>query len=46
MILKFHCDFEIAISNAAKNIFPDINIKYCIWHYKRSLEVKKMNYVV
>ena len=37
----FHCDFEIGISNAAENIFPNINIKYCIWHYKRLLMMKK-----
>ena len=37
----FHCDFERAISNAAQKIFPNINIKFCIWHYKRSLEIKK-----
>ncbi len=37
----FHCDFEKAISNSAKKIFPDINIKYCVWHYKRSLQIKK-----
>jgi len=27
------------ISNAAKKkkkkVFPDINVKYCTWHYKR-----------
>ncbi|OUM56553.1 hypothetical protein PIROE2DRAFT_18792 [Piromyces sp. E2] len=37
----FHCDFEIGISNAAKIVFPDINIKYFIWHYRRSLENHK-----
>ena len=36
-----HCDFEKGISNAAIKIFPNISIKYCIWHYKRSLEVQK-----
>jgi len=36
----FHCDFERAISNAAEKVFPNINIKYCIWHYKRALEAK------
>ena len=36
-----HCDFEKGISKAVKIIFPNINIKYCIWHYKRSLEIKK-----
>ena len=36
-----HCDFEKSIFNAAIKIFPNISIKYCIWHYKRSLEVQK-----
>ena len=36
-----HCDFEKGISKAVKKIFPNINIKYCIWHFKRSLEIKK-----
>jgi len=36
-----HCDFERDISKAAKTIFPNTNIKYCIWHYKKSLEIKK-----
>ncbi|KAG4103990.1 hypothetical protein H8356DRAFT_1419930 [Neocallimastix lanati (nom. inval.)] len=39
--INFHCDFEQGISNAAKKIFPNINIKYCVWHYKRSLEKQK-----
>ncbi|KAG4083592.1 hypothetical protein H8356DRAFT_1436850 [Neocallimastix lanati (nom. inval.)] len=39
--INFHCDFEQGISNAAKKVFPDINIKYCVWHYKRSLEKQK-----
>ncbi|KAL6592323.1 hypothetical protein U3516DRAFT_517409, partial [Neocallimastix sp. 'constans'] len=39
----FHCDFEKDISNAAKKVFPDINIKYRIWHYKRALEIKEKN---
>ena len=36
-----HYDFERGISKAAKTIFPNTNIKYCIWHYKKSLEIKK-----
>jgi len=45
----FHCDFEKAISNAAEKVFINANIKYCIWHFKRALEIKlkkKKNYVV
>ncbi|ORX76575.1 hypothetical protein BCR32DRAFT_303757 [Anaeromyces robustus] len=36
-----HCDFEKGISNAAIKIFPNITIKYCVWHYKRSLKIQK-----
>ncbi|ORX63847.1 hypothetical protein BCR32DRAFT_307229 [Anaeromyces robustus] len=36
----FNCDFEKAISNAAEKVFPNINIKYCIWHYKRAFKNK------
>ncbi|KAG4089373.1 hypothetical protein H8356DRAFT_1347161 [Neocallimastix lanati (nom. inval.)] len=35
------------ISKAAKTMFPNTNIKYCIWHYKKSLEIKKkLNYAI
>ncbi|KAG4086382.1 hypothetical protein H8356DRAFT_1373174 [Neocallimastix lanati (nom. inval.)] len=37
----FHFDFEKGISNAVENIFLNINIKYCFWHYKRLLMTKK-----
>ncbi|KAG4097776.1 hypothetical protein H8356DRAFT_1330995 [Neocallimastix lanati (nom. inval.)] len=30
-----------SISNAAIIVFQDINIRYCIWHYKRSLGLHK-----
>ncbi|KAL6589824.1 hypothetical protein U3516DRAFT_771687 [Neocallimastix sp. 'constans'] len=33
--------FTDGISNTAKKVFPNINIKYCVWHYKRSLEKQK-----
>ena len=26
-----------------KKIFPNIKIKFCVWHYKRALEMKKKN---
>ncbi|KAG4083447.1 hypothetical protein H8356DRAFT_1436978 [Neocallimastix lanati (nom. inval.)] len=39
--INFHYDFEQGISNAAKKVFPNINIKYCVWYYKRSLEKQK-----
>ena len=37
----FHCDFEKGITNAVENVFPNMNIKYCVWHYKRLLRNKK-----
>ena len=37
-INELHIDFEIAIGNSGKKIFPDCTIKYCIWHYNRALE--------
>jgi len=43
---KFHYDFEKGISNVLEKLFPKINIKYCIWHCKRALEFKKMNYFI
>jgi len=38
---NLHCDFERVISKAAVTIFPNTNVKYCIWHYKKTLEIKK-----
>ena len=38
---NFHCNFEKGISNAAEKFFPKMKIKYCIWHYKKSLKIKK-----
>ncbi|KAG4083393.1 hypothetical protein H8356DRAFT_1437012 [Neocallimastix lanati (nom. inval.)] len=37
----FYAAPKFSISNAAKKVFPNINIKYCVWHYKRSLEKQK-----
>ncbi|KAG4090613.1 hypothetical protein H8356DRAFT_1409886 [Neocallimastix lanati (nom. inval.)] len=40
--INFHCDFEQGISNAAKKVFPNINIKYCYnvnnWNYYENKE--------
>ncbi|KAL6621783.1 hypothetical protein U3516DRAFT_810845 [Neocallimastix sp. 'constans'] len=30
-----------SVSNAAQKVFINANIKYCIWHFKRALEIKK-----
>jgi len=36
-----HCDLKGVYLKQQKTIFPNTNIKYCIWHYKKSLEIKK-----
>ena len=36
-----HVDFERAISNDIKIIFPNIKIRCCICHYKRNQEIHK-----
>ncbi|KAL6628564.1 hypothetical protein U3516DRAFT_739787 [Neocallimastix sp. 'constans'] len=38
---NLHCDFERTKSNITIMVFPDINIRFYIWHYKRSLEYHK-----
>ena len=38
---EFPADFEIAMSNAFKSVFPDSKIKYCLWHFERNLEINK-----
>ena len=35
-----HTDFEFAIGEACRNVYPNVQIKYCIWHMKRALEIK------
>ena len=38
---EFHCDFEISLSNVFKSVFPATNIKNCLWHFDRNLEINK-----
>ena len=40
-ISEIHTDFEVAKGQAAKHVFPNVTIKYCIWHLKRALNLKK-----
>lgn len=40
-IFEIHTDFEKAIGEGCKQIFPKIKIKYCIWHLLRLLEINK-----
>lgn len=40
---EFHCEFDLSISNAAKNFFNNqCHIRYCIWHFKRALDINMM----
>ena len=38
---EIHTDFEISIGEACRMVYPEVNIKYCIWHIKRALILKK-----
>ncbi|KAL6632784.1 hypothetical protein U3516DRAFT_734720 [Neocallimastix sp. 'constans'] len=44
--INFHCDFEQVISNAAKIVFPNINIKYCYNNFLQFLEYFNKNYLL
>ena len=39
-ITELHTDFETGIGEAAKKLYKDIVIKFCIWHQRRSIEKK------
>ena len=41
-IKELHSDFEIQIGEACRMVYPNVEIKYCIWHMKRAL-MNKMN---
>ena len=41
MLKELHTDFEISLGAAAKRIYPQMNIKYCIWHQRLAIEAKK-----
>ena len=36
--VNLHCDYEIAIHNAIKNVFPDTNIRGCFFHLCNNLQ--------
>ena len=37
-ITELHTDFETGIGEAAKKLYKDLVIKFCIWHQRRSIE--------
>ena len=44
-INELHTDFEVAIGSGCRQIYPQVKIKYCIWHQLRAFEKKKIIYV-
>ena len=36
-VKEIHIDFEYAIANGCKKVYPGIKIKYCVWHFMRAL---------
>ena len=36
-----HCDFEQAIIGAIKQVYPNNEIKLCLWHFYRNIEINR-----
>ena len=36
-----HCDFELALIGAIKQSFPNTEIKLCLWHFFRNIEIHR-----
>jgi len=36
-----HCDFELGIIGALKQVWPNSEIKLCLWHMFRNIELKR-----
>ena len=39
--LNIHCDFEQAIIGAIRQVYPNSEIKLCLWHLFRNLEINR-----
>ena len=44
-VKEIHTDFEIVLGKGCKNIYPNVKIKYCIFHMLNALDLKKIIYV-
>ena len=38
---EIHTDFEYAICNACRKIYPNLKSKFCIFHLLRALDINK-----
>lgn len=36
-----HCDFELALIGAIRQIYPNTEIKLCLWHFFRNIEINR-----
>ena len=36
-----HCDFELAIINSIRQVFPNSEIKLCLWHLFRNIKINR-----
>ena len=39
--INIHCNFELSIINAIKQVYPSSEIKLCLWHFFSNLEVNR-----
>ena len=39
--LNIHCDFEQAIIGAIRQVYPNSEIKLCLWNLFRNLEINR-----
>ena len=40
-----HCDFGIGLIGEIKQIWPNSEIKLCLWHFYRNIETNRKKYL-
>ena len=40
--ITVHCDFEIGLIGAIKQVWPNCELKLCLWHLYRNLETNRI----
>ena len=43
---NIHCDFELSIINSNRQVFPNSEIKLCLWHFFRNVGINRKKYMV